>query len=141
MGDRGTAAPHDDDSTPTTRLYSAPTLLPCRTLAAYHPLMATSAKQSNVVQPTAVEAREGYRIWLSFSDGVAGEIDLTHLAGDGVFEPWNDRACFESVRLTSYGAVAWTEDAELCAEALYIQLTGVPAEELMPLRRPLGADA
>ncbi len=103
--------------------------------------MATSAKQSNVIRPTAVEARGGYRIWLSFSDGAEGEVDLSHLAGDGVFQVWDDRACFESVHLTSYGAVAWTEDAELCAEALYIQLTGISAEELMPDRRLLGADA
>ena len=101
--------------------------------------MATSAKQSNVIQPTAVEAREGCRIWLRFSDGAEGEIDLSHLAGDGVFQVWGDRACFESVHLTDYGAIAWTDDAELCADALYMQLTGVSAEELMPGRRPLGA--
>ena len=103
--------------------------------------MVVSAKQNNVVQPTAVEAREGYRLWLSFSDGAEGEIDLSHLAGDGVFRVWDDRACFESVHVTPYGAVAWTKDAELCADALYIQLTGVSVAELMPQRRPLGADA
>ncbi len=94
-----------------------------------------------MVRPTAVKAREGYRIWLSFSDGAEGEVDLSHLAGDGVFQVWDDRARFESVHLTSYDAVAWTEDAELCAEALYMRLTGLSAEELMPDRRPLGADA
>ena len=103
--------------------------------------MATSTKQRDAIHPTAVEAREGYRIWLSFSDGAEGEVDLSHLAGNGVFLVWNDRACFESVHLTSYGAIAWTRDAELCADALYMQMTGSSVEELMPNRRPLGVDA
>ena len=44
------------------------------------------------IRPTGVEAREGYRIWLSYSDGAAGEVDLSDLAGSGVFAAWNDRA-------------------------------------------------
>lgn len=103
--------------------------------------MTISAKTGGMILLTAVEPREGYRVWLSFSDGAAGEIDLSHLAGSGVFQAWNDRACFESARITSYNAVAWTEDAELCADALYMQLTGASAEELMSERRPLAADA
>ena len=101
--------------------------------------MASSTKQRDAVHPTTVEAREGYRIWLRFSDGAEGEVDLSHLAGDGVFLVWNDRACFESARVTSYNAVAWTEDVEFCADALYMQLTEASAEELMPHRRPLAA--
>ena len=103
--------------------------------------MTIPAKTGGMILLTAAEPREGYRLWLSFSDGVEGEIDLSGFAGDGVFQVWNDRACFESARVTSYNAVAWTEDAELCADALYMQLTGTSAEELMPHRRPLAADA
>ena len=32
-----------------------------------------------MIQPTEVEARDGYRIWLRYSDGVADEIGLSHL--------------------------------------------------------------
>ena len=84
------------------------------------------------VRPTAVEVREGYRIWLRYSDGSAGEVDLSYLAGDGMFEAWNDRACFEAVRITEYDAIAWGEDLELCPDALYMQLTGKSLEEVMP---------
>ena len=38
-----------------------------------------------MIRPTEVESREDYRIWLRYSDGAAGEIDLSHLAGRGVF--------------------------------------------------------
>ena len=84
-----------------------------------------------MVRPTAVEPRDGYRIWLRYSDGTAGEVDLSHLAGCGVFEAWNDRVCFEAVRITEYDAVAWSEDLELCPDALYMQLTGKPIAEVM----------
>ena len=36
-----------------------------------------------MLRPTYVEAREGYRLWLRYSDGTAGELDLSHLAGTG----------------------------------------------------------
>ena len=94
-----------------------------------------------MVRPTAVEPRDGYRIWLRYSDGVTGEVDLSHLAGRGVFEAWNDRVCFEAVRITEYDAVAWSEELELCPDALYMQLTGKSVEEVMPGARSLVADA
>ncbi len=77
-----------------------------------------------MVKPTKVEPRNGYRIWLRYSDGATGEIDLSNLAGHGVFKIWNDRGCFETVRITPYGAIAWGEDVELCSDALYMRLTG-----------------
>ncbi len=36
-----------------------------------------------MIQPTEVQPRPSYRIWLRYSDGVTGEIDLSHLAGKG----------------------------------------------------------
>ena len=85
-----------------------------------------------MIRPTAVEPRAGYRIWLQYADGSAGEIDLSHLAGRGVFAAWNDRACFETVHIAPHGAIAWGEDIELCPDALYLQLTGKTVSEVMP---------
>ena len=65
-------------------------------------------------------------------DGSDGEVDLSHLAGDGVFKAWNDRACFEAVRITPYDAIAWSEDLELCPDALYMKLTGKALTDIMP---------
>ena len=101
--------------------------------------MATSTQTGNAITVTAAEPREGYRLWLRFSDGAAGEVDLSHLAGDGVFHVWDDPACFASARITPYNSIAWTDDADLCADALYLQLTGASLEDLMPHRRPLGS--
>ena len=40
--------------------------------------------------PVAVEARDGLRIWIRFQGGEEGEIDLSHFAGMGVFNAWQD---------------------------------------------------
>ncbi len=46
-----------------------------------------------MIRPTEVKPRVGYRIWLRHQHGTTGEIDLSHPAGRGVFQAWNDRAC------------------------------------------------
>ena len=51
------------------------------------------------VRPVEVRALEPYRIWLRYEDGVEGEVDLSHLAGDGVFVAWEDREFYSGVRL------------------------------------------
>lgn len=83
-----------------------------------------------MIRVTEIEVRDGYRIWLSYSDGTAGEINLSHLVGHGVFKAWNDRKCFEMVRITSHGAIAWGDDIELCPDALYMRLTGKSIAEM-----------
>lgn len=83
-------------------------------------------------RPVDVEARDGYRIWLRFSDGVEGDIDLSDLAGRGVFAPWRDRKFFESVRIDEARAIAWSDAVDLCADALYLRLTGMEPEQYLP---------
>lgn len=90
-----------------------------------------------MIRPTEVEPRGGYRIWLRYSDSTAGEVDLSHLAGRGVFNAWNDRACFEAVYIAPAGGIAWGEDLELCPDALYMSLTGKPIEDVMSSTRLL----
>ena len=80
------------------------------------------------IRPTMVAPRDGYHIWLRFSDGAAGEVDLSHLAGQGVFLRWDDRKFFESVGFGEGGAIAWGNNIELCPDTLYAQLTGKPIE-------------
>ena len=80
------------------------------------------------IRPTMVVPQEDYHIWLRYSDGVEGEVDLSNLAGSGVFSAWDDRAVFESARLDSNGAVVWDEGIELCGDALYMQLTSATTD-------------
>lgn len=76
------------------------------------------------VRAVDVQPRAGYRIWPRYSDGAAGEVDLSHLAGKGVFRVWNDRNFFNGVHVSPHGSIAWDDDVELCPDALYRDLTG-----------------
>ena len=83
-----------------------------------------------MIKPIDVKALEGYRIWIEFNDGVRGEIDLSHLVGKGVFKAWDDRSFFEDVRITSYEAVTWGDDLDLCPDSFYAELAGRTIEEV-----------
>ena len=74
--------------------------------------------------PIEVEARGPYLIWLRYSDGVSGEIDLSDVAGQGVFKAWDEPGYFQKVHIAPHQAIAWDDDIELCPEALYLELTG-----------------
>ena len=93
------------------------------------------------IRPVAVEPRESHRIWLRYSDGSEGEVDLSHLAGEGVFKAWSDPVFFSAVNITEYGAIAWGDELELCPDALYMQLTGKSLAEVMPIAASLLSDA
>ena len=83
----------------------------------------------------SVEAREGFRIWVCFEDGACGEVDLSHLAGEGVFRAFSDRSFFESVKV-SHGVVSWQGGIDLDPCRLYMKVTGRAAEEVLPGLRP-----
>ncbi|MCH7666199.1 MAG: DUF2442 domain-containing protein [Acidobacteria bacterium] len=73
-----------------------------------------------------VEALDRYRLRIEFSDGVAGEIDLSERLFGPVFEPLRDRELFERVSVDEFGAVCWPNGADLAPDALYSRLR-VPA--------------
>ena len=91
---------------------------------------------SELIKPVLVQARPNYHIYLEFSDGAKGEVDLSDLAGKGVFQVWNDAHFFEAVHLGDQREIKWNDEIELCADSLYLKLTGKSPEELFPkLRR------
>lgn len=94
-----------------------------------------------MVRPTDVRPLEGYKIWIRYTDGAEGEVDLSDLAGRGVFTSWKDRRFFEAVRIVEGGAIAWGEETDLCPDAVYMRLTGKKIEEVFPNLRAVGADA
>ncbi len=93
-----------------------------------------------MVKLIAVTARADYKLYLEYEDGVKGEADLSHLVGKGVFGVWNDPAVFEAVTVGKHGEIRWTKDLELCADAIYLQITGKSVEDLFPNLKTL-ADA
>jgi hypothetical protein len=71
-----------------------------------------------------------YRIWLRFSEGSQGEVDLSDLAGRGVFAAWADRKVFTAVRVEKGGGIEWPEEIDMCPDALYLRLTGKAVEDV-----------
>jgi hypothetical protein len=66
-----------------------------------------------MVRPVEVRPLARYRIWLRYQDGTEGEIDLSHLAGRGVFAVWSQEGVFEQVRLGPHGQVEWPAEVDL----------------------------
>ena len=93
------------------------------------------AEEGNMIEAVDVAPRDGYRIWLRYSDGASGEVDLSDMAGRGVFRVWLDRSFFEKVHVSPYGSIAWSDEVELCEDALYLRPTGKSVEEVMPAAR------
>ena len=74
----------------------------------------------------AVKPLANYRVWIKFSDGVEGTVDLSDLVGKGVFEAWNDVNFFNSVYVDPEShTIAWNKEIDLCPDTLYAQVLGV----------------
>lgn len=83
-------------------------------------------------RPIAVRPLPTYRIWLRYDDGVEGEIDLSDLAGKGVFRAWEEPGAFEGVTIGAGDAIRWSDEIELCPDSLYLEITGKQPEDLSP---------
>ncbi len=82
-----------------------------------------------------------FRVFLRFDDGTSGTVDLSDLAGRGVFSAWLRDGEFERVSVSSQGALLWPGDLDLCPDALYLQLTGKAAADVFPALRTSLANA
>lgn len=87
--------------------------------------------------PIDVKPLEDYRLWVKFSDGVEGIADLSEFAGKGVFALWNDYQEFQKVHIGPGGEVAWSDQIDMCPDAIYLRVTGKKPEELFPKLREL----
>lgn len=74
-------------------------------------------------EPLGVKALPDHRIWIRYRDGTEGIVDLSYLAGRGVFALWNDPREFAKVHIGSGQAIAWSDEVELCPDATYLRLT------------------
>jgi hypothetical protein len=84
---------------------------------------------------------EGYRLELSIDDGISGTVDLSDLAGKGVFAIWSNRPVFEKVCIGSSGELAWGGSVNLCPDSLYLKVTNKKPQDLFPALRPEPAHA
>ena len=88
-----------------------------------------------------VKPLSDFRLALRYSDGMEGVVDLSHLAGKGVFQAWECDNFFEDVSIGSGGEIRWGDQIDLCPHALYLQLTGKSPQDIFPSLKKAAVDA
>ncbi|GAB3505690.1 hypothetical protein GCM10027341_37710 [Spirosoma knui] len=78
---------------------------------------------------THVEAPEKYKLRLRFDDGTQGVIDLSALAGKGVFSAWDDDNLFLHPFISVTGAIAWNEWLDIDSNNAYLMLKRMTFDE------------
>lgn len=68
-----------------------------------------------------VEARPDFRVWVRFEDGLQGEVDLSDLAGKGVFKRWTEKPS-ELAEVSvdpESGTIVWPGGLDVAPDRLY----------------------
>ena len=65
-----------------------------------------------------VKVLEDYKLELTFDNNVVKIKDMKPHLNSGVFEVLKNSEIFNSVK-TSFGAISWNEDIDMCADYLY----------------------
>ncbi len=86
-----------------------------------------------MIRIALAEAVEGLKVKLTFENGVVGTVDFSELATSALFSPLKNDEFFESVSIVRDGrALAWGEELEICADSLFLRITGKKPEEIFP---------
>ena len=88
-----------------------------------------------------IKPLDNYQLWVKYSDGVEGIVDLSDLVGDGVFALWNDYREFQKVHIGPNGEIAWNEQVEICPDSIYLKITGKKPEDIFPKLQELAVYA
>ena len=80
----------------------------------------------------SAETLPGYQLRLRYDDGVEGVVDLSAEVGRGVFAIWTSLEAFARFRIERGRRIVWSDDVDLCADALYLEVTGQRPEDLFP---------
>lgn len=83
-------------------------------------------------KPLEVKPLEKFRLWLRYDDGTTGVVDLSDIAGKGVFKAWDTLEFFKAVQIGPHGEIAWGEDLDLCPDSVYMRLTKKSPEDVFP---------
>lgn len=90
-------------------------------------------------KPIKIKTLDNCKLWLRFEDSVEGTVDLSHLAGKGVFSFWNNPENFKKAHIGKHGEIIWSKEVEICSDNLYLQITGKKAEEVFRKEERLSA--
>ncbi len=76
-----------------------------------------------MIKPIEVKITGEYRIFVSYSDGMEGEINLAHLKNNPEYKFMEDQTEFGKVYISSVTSdLCWSNGISLCKDAIYKQL-------------------
>ena len=73
----------------------------------------------SIVKPLLIKTEPGFKLFIKFSDGNEGIVDLSDLVGKGEFKEWGNGDLFYKAYIDVTGAVAWNDELDICSDALY----------------------
>ena len=80
--------------------------------------------------PVQIKPLNSFHLWIQYSDGTQGELNLSYLVGNGVFKALESENLFDKVYIDKETkAIAWNETLELCPDSLYLRLKGITFEQ------------
>ena len=71
----------------------------------------------------SVKPLKDFKLELIYSNGYTGIYDAKELLNYKVFEQLNDVNFFNKVTI-NYNAIVWNEEIDLCADSIYLKITG-----------------
>ena len=74
-------------------------------------------------RPISIKTLPDWKLEVVFNDGIKGLYDMSASIGKGIFSPLKDPAMFNHVHIGEYGQIAWSEEMEICSDAVYKELT------------------
>ena len=81
-------------------------------------------------RPVEIKPLKKYKLWVRYEDETSGEIDLSYMAGKGVFKFWDEKDNFFKVYIDKVsGAIAWSDKLDVCSDNIYFKLRGIAPEE------------
>ena len=90
---------------------------------------------------TKVKPLVGYKLDLEFADGTKGVADVSGMVGMGVFSSWENFDDFCRVQIGSTGELIWSDQVDLCADSLYLKISGKNPDDIFPALKPEAASA
>ena len=90
-------------------------------------------------KPIKVVPKENYIIFLEYEDGSSGDLNLSHLAGKGLFKYWDDYNNFKKVYIDKdSNAIAWSDEIDICPDNAYFKIRNVNPEEYLASKNAIG---
>jgi len=77
-----------------------------------------------------VEADKGYKIRVTFDDGICGTVDLSDTVQKGVFTALQQGNAFRNVTTDGY-SISWSDELEIDAANIYAEITGTEPKSIL----------